>query len=169
MDPIRIPSQATALGARIPEPWLRAQLPVAVAARPLGDAVPRGVWRQVAVALEATAHAMACAQDGTAPTDTAALAAIAVAETQTAAVRVHAVLGRLPGPLREDVPRGTGRRPRLVPVERTWYRLAGLLAGPVPGDPLLLALVLADHRAALAQWQDVLLAPERLRQLPRAV
>jgi len=156
MDLIEHPTAAriAPTGPRISDPWLRAQLPAAVRARPADEQVPAAAWRQVAACLEATGHAAACAQDGTDPSSVAVLASLALHETEAAAELVP------PAPARSSRP--TGARPAVVPVERTWFRLAGLLAGPVPGDPGLLAVVLDDHRAALLDWQRILLAPARL-------
>jgi hypothetical protein len=139
--------------------WLRAQLPGAVLARPLDDAVPRPVWQLVARSLEVTGHAVACAQEGSDPVTTAALAGAALRQTSCAS----ACLARTGG-ARQEPAWTPARPPRRVasPVERTWFRLAGLLAGPDPADVRVLAQVLADHEAALAAWRQVLLAPTRL-------
>ncbi len=178
LHPSQLPAPAHHLddlpiGQRIAEPWLRAQLPGAVLARAEHDTVDRAVWWLVAQCLEATAHTIACAQDGTDPSSVAVLATFALDDTSSAiAGLVRARHGRRPGHLRlvdrePAAPAGTG--PYLVPVERTWFRLAGLLAGPGPADPDLLVAVLADHRAALAGWREVLLAPARLRRNAHAV
>ena len=153
-----VPSQPRAVPPRISDRWLRAQLPLAVHARPADDTVPCQVWRQVALCLEATGHAAACAEDGTGPSATAVLAAIAARETVEAQeLACGSLLLGPPAPVR--APR---RRPGLAPVERTWFRLAGLLAGPAVADGQVLLAVLSDHRAALEQWQRVLLAPGHL-------
>lgn len=150
---------------RIGEPWLRAQLPGAVLARPDDDTVDRAVWWLVAQCLEATAHAVACAQDGTDPSSVAVLATYALDDTSTALAGL-ARAGRSAGPALRVLPRSVAALP-LVPVERTWFRLAGLLAGPAPADPPVLAAVLADHRAGLGRWREVLLGPARLGHLVR--
>ena len=161
MDRTDLPAQPHALPPRVADRWLRAQLPLAVQARPVDDTVPRAVWRQVALSLEATGHAAACAEEGTDPSATAVLAAIAAHETAEAETLAHEAL--LLGPAAPV--RAPHRRPGLAPVERTWFRLAGLLAGPAAADGQVLLAVLADHRAALDEWQRVLLAPTRLRRL----
>lgn len=140
----------TTLSPSVGDPWLRAQLPAAVLARPLHDGVPRHVWWEVARCLEVTGHAVACAQEGSDPSTTAALAGAALRETAAA----QSSLGTCPP--------GPDRRHRAPSVERTWFRLAGLLAGPAPADPRVLAHVLADHAAALSDWRGVLRGPGRL-------
>ena len=166
LHPSRLPAPTRQLdglpvGQRIAEPWLRAQLPGAVLARPQDDPVDRAVWWLVAQCLEATAHAIACAQDGTDPSTVAVLATFAVDDTSAAVTALARTRSdRAAGPVHPSVPPAT----RLVPVERTWFRLAGLLAGPAPADPVLLAAALADHRAGLGRWREVLLGPARLRQ-----
>jgi hypothetical protein len=154
------------IGQRISEPWLRAQLPGAVLARPDDDPVDRSVWWAVAQCLEATAHAMACAQDGTDPSSVAVLATFAMDDTATARAALLRTWQEAPSWQLPRQPGGTtGRSARLVPVERTWFRLAGLLAGAA--GPELLAAALADHRAALGQWRQVLLGPARLQHRVR--
>ena len=146
------------------DPELRAQLPAAVLARPPHDAVARDVWQQVARSLEVTGHAVACAQEGTDPGWTAVLAGCAAQETADAAALLAAPrTDRPPARVLPGAGRATDRRRSPVPaVERTWFRLAGLLVGPVPVDVRVLAAVLADHRAGLEAWRRVLLAPRRL-------
>jgi hypothetical protein len=167
LHPSRLPAPSPHLdglpvGQRIAEPWLRAQLPGAVLARPQDDLVDRAVWWLVAQCLEATAHAIACAQDGTDPSTVAVLATFAVDDTSAAVTALART--RSDRPAGPPQPAATARGTRLVPVERTWFRLAGLLAGPAPADPALLAVGLTDHRGALGRWREVLLGPARVRR-----
>lgn len=149
----------TALPPSVGDPRLRAQLPAAVLARPLHDGVPRRVWWEVARCLEVTGHAVACAQEGSDPSTTAALAGAALRETSAAlAALAPTATARPPS---SWSPRTSSRRPA-ASVERTWFRLAGLLVGPAPADVRVLAQVLGDHEAALVAWRQVLLAPARL-------
>lgn len=166
----RQPAPAGRSGPRIADRSLRAQLAAAVLARPADDELPPEVWQQVALCLERTGHAVACAQDGTDPTAVAGLAGVAVSESCEASSLLRAAQQRQRRGGSLAPTGGTGlrsgrtlaRRPRVVPVERTWFRLAGLLVGPGATDPQILAAMLADHRSALADWQRILLAPPRL-------
>ena len=157
-----------ALRHGLDDPWLRTQLPAAVQARPDDDGVDPRVWRQVADCLDATALAARCATEGGRPTRTAVLVSAALQQTsRTAAevVRGQVREGGRPPQGRAVVPlQQRSRSAGQVPVERTWFRLAGLLLGPAPADGVLLAQVLDEHCAALAQWRRVLLGPVRVRR-----
>lgn len=124
---------------------LRTALPAAVLARPADDGVQLTSWVLVARTLEATAHALECA-DGAAPwVVLTAMRTIA----QHTAERVCVDLGTCHG-ARETVLRGSR-----LEVERSWLRLAGMLLGPALPDAAPLVRAAVAHRDALAAWAQL--------------
>lgn len=129
-------------------PAVRAQLPAGVLARPLDDAVPLHVWVRVAETLEASAHAMACAADGT----SAAVLEVLVGFAEGTAARTEADLAWHRTTSAPDRLAGNA----VQATERSWLRLAAVLLGAPPADPELLRSCVRQHHDALAAWRATL-------------
>jgi hypothetical protein len=122
---------------------LRTRLPLAVLSRPADDDIDSDIWILLAMTLEATAHALACAADGTAASVVAVLIDHARGLTQLTQQALQKASGA-------DFPPYVARP---ISVRRSWLRLSGLLLGPAANDASLLRLCLAEHCTALTDWK----------------
>lgn len=146
--------EAPAPGRLLHHPALRERVRQAVLDRPYERCAPPQVWCAVGDALSAAAAAL----ERTASSPAAAVLAAQVAED--AALAALVALHAAPGPGRTVLLQGRVAG-GAAPVERTCWRLAGLLLGPAPTDRGLLAAALADSAATLASWRRDLPAPRR--------